>query len=486
MSIAKHTSFNLVAALAPILFALGATPYYLQVIGAERFGLLAICWTITGALGFASLGMGPALSYRLARMDEDAPVARSNHVWMALFLSFAASLVGAALVLAVGYIYFSRFASVPHGLQAEILDAIGFLPFLLPIATLTGVLNGALQGRKRFGALSALGILTAGAASLVPLLAALFVDVDLRTLVLAMLCASGFVLLVQIAICARTLPLSFPSGLGKGEIRNLLGYGAWMSVTAFIAPILLLFDRFVLGGLSGPAAVAVYVLAFNLLQGLLLIPASLSSAMMPEIAGLRRDEDVAPLLSRSLEWLNGLLTPIIILAIAFSAPFFRLWVGPELGAAAAPVAVILLVGCWLHGIGHMASAVVIGRSRPDLLTKLLLALLLPYVTLLYFATERFGAMGAAAAWTIRAAFDFALFAVAGATWSDMKPVAVSAILVGCTMALTLTLSGGTVEYWGLMSLMLALAVYHGCSSLGSLFGGVLAACANVGATLRPN
>jgi len=472
MSVGRDTGFNLAAALAPVFFTLVVTPFYLHVIGPDRFGILAVCWTIVGALGFASLGMGPALSYRLALMDAKPAVARSNHVWMAILIGFAASLLGALFVLAVTRVYFQRFASLPSGLRTEMWSALPFLAALLPFGTLCGILNGALQGRRRFDALSAAGVLNAGLVAIIPLLAALLVSVKLPILILAMVTANAFVLLVQFALCARVVPLRFPSGLGGEHVSALMGYGAWMSATALIAPFLILFDRFVIGALRGPTAVAVYVLAFNLLQGLLLLPASLSSAMLPRLAPLTREDDVRQLQSSWLTWLNGLLTPGVVMAIALSGPFFRLWVGHTLGSEASPVAAILLVGCWLHGIGHIPATILIGRNRPDLVTKLLLFCLVPYLPLLLFATARFGIIGAAAAWTTRAAFDPILFFHSRPKGSDLWRVVASATLVLCALAIALGLSWTSGLYWILMALIIGSACYQNRSVVISSMGEV--------------
>ena len=470
MSVGRDTSLNLAAAVAPVLLLLVVTPAYLQVVGAERFGILAICWTILAAAGLASLGMGPALAYRLALMGEEEPVARSNHVWMALIISFAASLLIAVLALVIARPFFQQYASLPARLKTEIGEAMPMLASLLPLGTLTGVLNGALQGRKRFGALSGIGILNAMVVTVGPLLAALLIGIELPLLIATMLSASALVLLAQLAVSARVVPLHVPSRLSSEQVKGLLGYGAWMSATALVAPFLLLFDRFVVGSISGPAAVAVYVLAFNLLQGLLLVPASLGKAMLPRLAPLATEEEVQQLQSSTLSWLNGLLTPVSIVAIALAAPFLDLWIGAELGKIASPVAAVLLVGGWVHGISHIPSTVVVGRSRPDLLTKLLLACLVPYLLLLYFATIHFGVMGAAAAWALRAACDPILFLHTRPRASDIWPVVTSGALVLCAMMAALAFAWTSAPYWLVMLLILGVACYRNRNVLISSMG----------------
>lgn len=460
MSVGRDTGYNLVAALTPALFSIVVTPLYLHAIGPERYGVLAIYWGIVAALGFTSLGMGPAVAYQLARTEGAPATVSSRLVWTALTLALAASLLGVLLVVAIGRIYFGRFFPPAPGIGSEIRNALPLLALMLPLAVLAGVLNGALQGTQRFRALSAIIVVNSAISLVIPLAAAYFIGVQLNVLVLSSVCASGAVLIFQFLASARLIRLAVRPELSLADAKALLGYGGWMSATALIAPLVLLIDRFVIGALRGPTAVAIYVLPYSLVQQMVFLPASLSSAILPRLAPLPPGEEAQQLQSSSLRWLNGMLTPLAIVAIALATPFFRLWIGPELGSAASPVAVILLVGAWSHGIGHIPSTVLIARGRPDLLTKLLLAYLIPYVVLLYFATERFGIIGAAAVWTLRAAFDPVLFLFTRPSRADMRTLAISAALAFAAMVVALALAWTSPFYWAAMALIGGGAVYQ--------------------------
>ena len=470
MSVARDSVYNLAGAVAPAIFMLAVTPFYLGAIGPERFGVLAICWTIVAALQFASLGMGPALTYRLAIRDDRPVAERSAIVWTALAIALLASLVGAVLVVGAAEIYFKYFFHAEAGLNGEIRQALPLLGGLLPLAVVIGVLNGALQGRRRFGTLNFIAIVRSGLLAVVPLAVAWLIGVGLKGLVLATVAASALVAVWEFAICTTAVPLQMPLLPRAADVRALVGYGAWMSATSLIAPLVLVLDRFVIGAVRGPAAVAIYVLPYYLVQQLVLIPASLTSAVLPRYAPLSTEEDVQRLQSSSLTWLNGLLTPLSIVAIAFAAPFFSLWIGPTLGRVAGPVAAILLVGGWVHGIGHIPSTLLAGRSRPQVVTKLLLICLIPYVGALYWATFHFGVMGAAAVWTLRAAFDPLLFISTRPRPSDLWRVALSAVLVLCAMASALTLAWTSAGYWVVMTLIITAACYQNRTILVSSVG----------------
>lgn len=459
MSIAKDTGYNLAAAAAPAIFMLVAIPFYIPVIGVDRFGVLAICWTIVAAVGFTSLGMGPALNYRLAALPPDAVLTRSSLIWTALLLGLAASLAGMLIVIGVGELYFRHLFQGGSALETEIREALPVLAALLPVAIAIGVLNGALQGTRNFAALSGVNILNAAVLTGAPFAVAMLVGVKLHTLILGTVCGSAAVALIQLAICAWLVDLRAPTRPKMPDIKALLGYGAWMSGTALIGPIVLLIDRFVIGALRGPAAVAVYVLPYNLVQQMVLLPASLTSAVQPRLA-LLPQEEVQQLQSSSIMWLNGLITPASIVAIVLAGPFFHLWIGAALAKAAAPAAAILLVGGWAHGVAHIPAMVVVGRNRPDLLTKLLLTCVVPYVILLYLGTAYFGVLGAAAAWTIRAAFDPYLFRYTNPGWPDVKALLISAALLLSAMVTALTLSWMTIAYWVVMAFIVCVALFR--------------------------
>jgi hypothetical protein len=80
--------------------------------------------------------------------------------------------------------------------------------------------------------------------------------------------------------------------------------------------------------------------------------------------------------------------------------------------------------------------------------------------LLYVATERFGVVGAAAAWTIRAAFDPVLFVFTRPSRADMRALVISAALVLAAMAAGLALPWTSPTYWAVMAALAAAACFQ--------------------------
>jgi O-antigen/teichoic acid export membrane protein len=161
----------------------------------------------------------------------------------------------------------------------------------------------------------------------------------------------------------------------------------------------------------------------------------------------------------------ALLTPISVVAIAALGPFLHVWIGPSLASAGAPVGAILIAGFWVQGIGHVPSTILLGRGRPDILTKLLLAYLVPYLLILYVLTVQFGIIGASIAWSLRAACDPILFFFTKPDSASVGKIIQSATVILAAMATALLLSWDSALYWLLMMVLLGLSGYLGRESL---------------------
>ena len=102
MSVARHTAYNFIGAVVPIAVSLITVPLYLQVIGLDRYGVLAICWLLVGYFGLFELGLGPASAQRIAEMKDRPPQARSDLLWNALWLALAVGSLGGVILCVVG------------------------------------------------------------------------------------------------------------------------------------------------------------------------------------------------------------------------------------------------------------------------------------------------------------------------------------------------------------------------------------------------
>jgi O-antigen/teichoic acid export membrane protein len=137
----------------------------------------------------------------------------------------------------------------------------------------------------------------------------------------------------------------------------------------------------------------------------------------------------------ALRNLELLTTPLAMLALLLLRPFLIVWIGPTLAETCAPVGIILIVGFWFNCFSHVPYARLIGGGRPDLVVKLVVIQLPPYLALLYPVIEAGGVIGAALAWSLRSAAELLLFLLFVRKLRLLVPLVAPAMLVLTTAAI---------------------------------------------------
>lgn len=407
MSVKRHTAYNVAGAVVPLLATLVVLPRYLATIGEERYGVLVILWTILGYFGLFDLGLGRAVTNRVAMFRDGTALDREEVFWTALSINLVLGCLGALALWGVGSLGFAFFIKVPGGLAAEVREALPLMAVAFPLLLGSSVMSGALAGREEFLAQNLVGICTGLLIQVAPLVVALGAGPALPGLVAAVLSVRVLSALMLFAICVRRLPLGFRPRPARSHARALLGFGGWITLTSIVGPLLSTFDRVVIGVIAGAGAVTHYTVPFTLASRISIIPGSLSSALFPRFSSSHESER-GVLLDSAIRSLVAIVTPLTVGGMLIMEPFLTWWVGAEFAAKAAPIGEILTLGVWANCLAYIPFALIQARGRPDLVAKFHLAELVPYVLLLWLALEWWGAAGAAVAWSLRVWVDAGL------------------------------------------------------------------------------
>ena len=225
--------------------------------------------------------------------------------------------------------------------------------------------------------------------------------------IVAVLLISRIIALVSLSITVRRLvPLGSAKKSQQGnELRSLISFGSWVSISNIISPLMVYADRFLIGSLQAISAVAYYSVPSDATLRLLIVPRSLASAMFPEFSATRDNQRLKDLFLRSVRYIL-LLVGIPSLILFFAAhEVMSVWLGESFAMRSATVLQILLPGIVANSIAQIPFSVIQATGRPDLTAKLHLSEFVPYVLVLYVATRAWGIEGAAFAWSLRAIVD---------------------------------------------------------------------------------
>lgn len=439
MSVSRHTTYNLLGSAIPIALALLTVPLYLRLVGPDRYGVLAIAWLLLGYFGLFDLGLGRATSFRIAALRDAPPQARADTFWAALSVNLVMGIVGGCVLWLAGALFFEKVFKVDEALRAEILRAMPLLACAVPIATLTGVLTGAMQGRERFLETNAISVASTALFQILPLLWAWRFGPDLVGLLAAAIFARGGSVAALMYRCYASIAKGQKRRLVRAEIPALLRYGGWVTTSSIFGPLLVIADRFVIGAVLGAHAVTAYSVPFQLAQRIQVLPSALTTALFPRMSAAenakRRDmaHDASMLLASAI-------TPIVITAIFVLEPLLKLWVGVDMAKLSTPLGRILLLGFWANAFALVPFMKLQSGGRPDLVTKVLLIEVPPYLGALYVGMKFFGLPGSAMAFAARCIVDFVLL-----TWAAGRDFRLAPLLGLHLVALIAAI--GCASHW---------------------------------------
>ena len=432
-------------------------PLYIHLVGIERVGILSLAWLLLGYFGLFDLGLGKATAFRIAAQRDAPPQDRAATLWGALIVNVGMGVIGGLLLWAAAHVYFSFYFKVAETLRPEILDAVPLLALSVPVATLTGVLTGALQGREKFLETNVISAVTTILFQLLPLGVALLWGPTLSGLLIAALLSRAAALIALWRICAREFTAGHKTKTERATVLALLRYGGWVSFNGLIGPMLVIVDRFAIGNVLGAVPLGLYHVPFQIAKQLAIIPGSLTSALFPKLT-IASAEESRLLNKKALLTLAATITLPVMIGIFAMEPFLNLWVGREIGVQSAPVGRILLIGFWCNAMALVPFTQLQAAGRPRTVTLILLLQIPLYLGALYVAMIGYGIVGCAVALAARFGVDFIMQSLAAHRRIEAAPaLGGSLVLLIASAILSSRLALNDPLWWAGAAVLISIA-----------------------------
>jgi O-antigen/teichoic acid export membrane protein len=463
--LAKNMVWNLLGSGAPMIVAVFCIPILIRGLGKNRFGVLTLAWSLIGYASLFDIGLGRALTQLIAKKlgageEREIPAL----VWTSLLFMLLLGLMGAAVVILISPWLVHRALNVPGELQTETLVSFRLLGLSVPVVINTAGLRGLLEAHQHFGLINTLripmGVFTfAGPLLVLPFSKSL-------VLVVATLVAVRIIAWVtHLIVCLRVMPVLGRSVTWERSVVGpLLSFGGWMTVSNVVGPVMVTFDRFLIGALASMTSVAYYATPYEVVTKFLLVPGALIGVMFPAFStSFAQDgERTALLFGRSVKSLLLLLFPLMLCTVALAQDGLKFWLGPEFAQHSFRVLQWLAVGVFLNSLAQVPFALLQGVGKADLTAKVHLIELPLYLGLLWWLIDARTIEGAAIAWTVRAAADaLCLFWMAKRFLPRTSPIRLQIVLWPMMVLVILTLAaliqGPIVKALFLMGIILCFA-----------------------------
>lgn len=405
----RHILWNLAGLGLPLLVALIAVPRLLELLGAQRFGLLALAWGLIGYASALDLGIGRATTQAVAAMRggrADSGIADVVHSALRLTIcSGAVAMLAIALAALAGVQSSIEAAGVP---AREMQRSLLLLAFALPLQAIAATYRGVNEAFLNFAGINLLRMLLGAANFAAPWLIARW-TVELHWLVATLVLSRALALVFyrsQARQCLRR------EGHGAGRYRRdvarrLLGFGAGFTVSGIVGPLMVQSDRFFVGALLGAAAVTTYVIPYEVVVQALIGVGAVASVIFPVVSSLlRADPPAAAALFRL--WRTRVTVAMTLLMAGLAALLPALlgwWLHAEPSVDSIAIGRILCVGVVFNSVGTMYFSLLHARGLTRATAVLHLAELPVYFLLLFGLLQGVGVVGCALAWTLRTMVD---------------------------------------------------------------------------------
>jgi len=406
--LARSAAWNLIGITAPVLVALFVIPLLIDGMGTERFGLLAIIWMGVGYFSVFDLGLGRALTKLVSeRLGKNELGDLGALIWTALTLLMLLGFIGAGLLIFFSPSLVTGLLQVPEALHDEAISAFRILAIGIPFVILTAAFVGLLEAHQRFNVIAAirvpLGVLTFAG----PLVTLQF-SPSIAWATTVLLLGRALAMLVFFWAAAKIRDeLTGPIEIDRHTVRPLVSFGGWLTLTNIVGPLMTYLDRFFISAILGLSAVAYYVTPYEILTRMQVLAQAVMGVTFPAMAAAHGGD---PLRMRTLFGNVGRVVfwsmfPITSAAFLFSPDALTLWLGEEFQIKSAPVAQLLALGCMINILAMPAFTVLQASGRPDLVAKVHILELGPYLGLIWWLANSYGITGVAAAWALRVGAD---------------------------------------------------------------------------------
>ena len=440
-AVLKNVWINLLGLILPTFVSLLTVPAYIKLLGVERYGVISLVWALIGYFSVLDLGMSLATENRIAK----ARAANEDNIdrifWSAFWLNLGTGILGGAVIWSCTHFYVSNVLHLAPGFQQEVFASLPWIALAIPVANVGWVFAGALTAFERFRAFNVNETLGTFLFQLLPLACATLWAPTLAVVIPAAVAARLLSVTSLGLVTARALGIRSIRRPERSIVASLFGFGRWAVLQSTAGMVSDTIDRLLVGSLLGARFVAFYTVPQNLVTRMNLLPSAMLRTLFPRMSALG-GEEANDMARTALTFLNGIFSPCVIVALFALGPFLSLWISPAFAHESVHVGRILVIGVWFAGQASILRILMFSQAGQAGVAKLGMALLLPFVAMLWFGIDRFGIIGASIVVVARAFIEYLLLL----RYSSIRVRPVLAdMVVQCALAIVGLLSADTID-----------------------------------------
>jgi O-antigen/teichoic acid export membrane protein len=412
--VAKNTAFNFFTQFGLAALAFLSIPFIVHRLPKDEFGLLMIVWAFIGYFTLLDFGISRAVTKFLSEELRTPERGRIQPlVWTSLTLTALIGIVTGLICYFLAPVIANRYLNLSPAAHQEAVWAFVIGAISIPFMLVFGTLKGFQMAMQRFDVMN----MFQGAQGAFQWLGAVLLVMfgyGVKEIIGVTIVSRIFLTVLAFLVTPRFLPefLTTMPIWNRLELRRLMKFGGWLTISQVVGPLFLYIDRLFIGIFMTMTAVTYYSVPQEAISRFLVIPVSLTATLFPALTYTRETaegrEMTGSVYHRSIKYLTILMIPLILVLVVNARFILEKWLGSDFAAESTLVFQICAIGLFFNAVTQIPYTALQAGGRPDLTAKFQLVELVIAVILNVILIHSIGILGAAITWTVRVVIDAAL------------------------------------------------------------------------------
>lgn len=395
-------ALNYVVILLNIAVGLLYTPYMLRMMGQSEYGLYSLVASVIAYLTVLDLGLGNAVvrytaKYRAEGKTKEQYEMFGMFIILYTIISVVALAGGIGLYLNVDTMFGDTMTEIELT-KARIMMLI--LVFNLVFTFPMSIFGSIMIAYERFifpKLINLIRILL----NTVIMIALLELGYKAIAMVILQTVFNILTLIINFLYCKYKLQIKIMFARFQwGFLREVALYSFWILLNVIMDKVYWSTGQFILGIVSGTAAIAVFAVAIQLQSMYMHFSTAISSVFLPKVTGMvtirNSDKEISDLFIKTGRIQNIVMAMILFGFISFGRPFVTLWAGPEYSEAYI-ITCLFFISLYIPLIQNLGITILQARNQMKFRSLLYIAIAAVALVLQYYFAKLWGGVGCAIA-----------------------------------------------------------------------------------------
>ena len=395
-------ALNYVVIFLNIAVGLLYTPYMLRMMGQSEYGLYSLVASVISYLTVLDLGLGNAVvrytaKYRAEGKTKEQYEMFGMFIILYSIISVVALAGGIGLYLNVDIMFGDTMTEIELT-KARIMMLI--LVFNLVFTFPMSIFGSIMIAYERFifpKIINLIRILL----NTVIMIALLELGYKAIAMVILQTVFNILTLIINFLYCKYKLQIKIMFARFQwGFLREVALYSFWILLNVIMDKVYWSTGQFILGIVSGTAAIAVFAVAIQLQSMYMHFSTAISSVFLPKVTGMvtirNCNKEISDLFIKTGRIQNIVMAMILFGFISFGRPFVTLWAGPEYSDAYI-ITCLFFISLYIPLIQNLGITILQARNQMKFRSLLYIAIAAVALVLQYYFAKLWGGVGCAIA-----------------------------------------------------------------------------------------